>query len=164
MKTNSENDILDLLGSAWQRQGRRLDQAAGSHPVTVDALRKPRPLRRREVAGTVVTVALCLAGLVVLSLTYGSYVVDLPDSVAHLIVAAILIAVAIRSLMSLRRMARPVEPLQPGTGLVTALLALLLVVATPAYAGRTMQSNSGSRSETIAQIDLLFDKTDSTEQ
>ena len=148
MKTTTETNVLDLLADAWQHRDHSIR-------VTVTAVSSPRPsARRRTMAEALCLMAVSLAALVCLVLIYDDYVVDFYDLVSHLLVGLVFVGIVAYAFRASVRVGsrQSSSPVVTRIEAITAVAALCIVLATPAYDGRTMSAYDGDRSQVIAGI------------
>lgn len=153
MKKNSKEELnLEALSAVWQQESARVEEIVTEHTVTHAQLnRHARRLspHRRQLMITQGYALLGAAALVWLIAIYDKYVVDELDLVAHIVVAIPLLFVlvdsqlAAASLFRLRIPKRPIGAASRHISCLTAavaIMAVFIVVVTPAYEGRTMSA------------------------
>lgn len=151
MKMNSNEEFnLDALAALWQQESDRVDKIVREHPVSHAPFHRHARRLSQHRRLLMLSLAFALAGvaaLVWLIVLYDRYVVDAMDLVAHIFIAIPLLFVIVGSLLTAsflfwRRIpATPmgVENLHiPRLVAAVAIVAVFLVVATPAYDGRAM--------------------------
>lgn len=168
---NKTNPSFDDLLDAWQRQSDHIDMVAREHPVTLAELytnvrcpSHPWP----HLVQLLFSVAVGLAGLVVLAGLYRHRVVDVWDLVPHLLVGILLVFVVADGLRRIIGNLRCRLSLAPSRAFVqtaagVAVVALFLISATPAYDGRSMKVHQKSdRSLLLASTDGVIEKVINT--